>query len=288
MNATYKIESSILRSPDLELAYRVYSREYPENRQLLMLHGAGVSGQLTWELIIRRLANWSTIVVPDLRGAGKTRHRSRCEHAFTHQQLLGDLDRLVEQQGWEQFDVAGYSFGGLLAMLMKQRFGDRIDHTFLLEPALFDRRSVLEVRVLREQITDIAHGIRHHRPGHGLEEQLARFLDLVSPHRPRAGRAEEISIQRLAHRPVGLANALDCVTRTLHQVDRDQLLAAQQNTTSFYGGHSHPSLASFHRHIALHQSDWATFEIAGTDHSLPFQKPTRIASIMNQRIQSPA
>lgn len=251
-----------------------------------MLHGAGVSGELTWSLIIRRLAQWSTILVPDLRGAGKTWNRSRCEHPFTHLELLSDLDRLVERQGWEQFDVAGYSFGGLLAMLMKQGFGDRIGHTYLLEPALFDRRSVMEVRVLREQISEIAHGIRHHRPGHGLEEQLARFLDLVSPHRPRSGRAEEISIQRLAHRPVGLANALDCVTHTLHQLDRERLLAAQQNTTSFYGGHSHPSLGAFHRQLALQQRNWATFEVAGTDHSLPFQKPARIASLMNERIEN--
>lgn len=249
-----------------------------------MLHGAGVSGELTWSLIIRRLEHWSSILVPDLRGTGKSRHPSRQEHSFTAEQLLHDIKLLLEKHAWTEFDVAGYSFGGMLAMLLKQSLGTRIGHAFLLEPALLDRRSITEVGALREHFSEIAQGIRHHQPGHGLEEHIGKFLDLVSPHRQKTGRAAEMSIQRLAHRPVGLANALDCVTRTLQHLDRETLLLAQGRTTSFYGGHSHPALRAFHQNLATHQRDWVSHEIPGTDHSLPFQKPTRIASLINARV----
>lgn len=288
MTDLYEIHSATLRVPGQTVAYKLFSRDLENKRNLLMLHGAGVSGDITWSMIIRRLEHWSSILVPDMRGTGKTIHPSRQEHSFTHQDLLGDLELLLERLGWDDFDVAGYSFGGMLAMLIKQAFGARVGHTFLLEPALLDRRSITEVGALREHFSEIAHGIRHSQPGHGLEDHIQSFLDLVSPQRPKTGRSEALSIQRLAHRPVGFANALDCVTRTLQQVDRELLLAAQNRTTSFFGGHSHPALRAFHQSLAAHQQDWQAHEIPGTDHSLPFQKPTRIASLMNERITGSA
>lgn len=286
MTDLYQIQRFSLRVPGQTIAYSIFTRNLEKKRNLLMLHGAGVGGELTWNLIIRRLEHWSSILVPDLRGTGKTRHPSRQEHSFTAEQLLQDLRLLLEQHGWNEFDVAGYSFGGMLAMLLKQIFGKQINQAYLLEPALLDRRSITEVGALREHFSEIAQGVRHSQPGHGLEDQIAKFLDLVSPHRQKTGRAAEMSIQRLAHRPVGLANALDCVTRTLQQLDRAALLEAQGHTTSFYGGHSHPALRAFHQNLAVHQPDWVAHEIPGTDHSLPFQKPARIASLINERAAS--
>ena len=57
--------------------------------RLLLLHGGGVDGRITWSGILPYLANWNEILVPDLRGTGKTRFPDRGEHAFAVEEVQG-------------------------------------------------------------------------------------------------------------------------------------------------------------------------------------------------------
>lgn len=40
-----------------------------------------------------------------------------------------------------------------------------------------------------------------------------------------------------------------------------------------------------HLQLAERMPNWHYFHVAGTDHSLPFQKPRQIARIMNQELE---
>ncbi len=65
------------------IAYRTYSHpEVSTGRRLLLVHGAGVAGRYTWEVLQHFLTGWSEILVPDLRGAGDTQSLEALEHPF--------------------------------------------------------------------------------------------------------------------------------------------------------------------------------------------------------------
>lgn len=263
--------------------YRLYRGSRPAARRLLLLHGGGVDGKLTWEETIRRLRHWSEILVPDLRGTGKTHYPDRREHSFEAGEVVADLRGLLDSLGWNRFDLGGYSYGGLVAMLLKAARPDAVEKTYLLEPGLLggsDEEALLE---RREALLHAAHKLRKESE---LEDGLRIFLDAVSPTRSRSSTNEAIALARLAQRPGGLACILECVTRAAKTLDRANLIAAQAQVSGLVGERSGPELYAFCREIAATRSDWRCHLIPGADHALPFQKPEAIAAVMNAELEA--
>ncbi|MGJ8517653.1 alpha/beta fold hydrolase [Carnimonas bestiolae] len=277
MTSCYTLREGTLAVSDQRIFWRRLSSS-AEVRPLLLLHGAGVAGGLTWKGVVQQLRPRSAIVIPDLRGAGRTESLSGDEASFSADQIIDDLVALVDSQGFEQFDVAGYSFGGLMTMLLKQRLGSRIVDATLLEPGLLERANLEEMRAMRAGYQEAAQAIRESLGEQGID----RFLALIAPHRSRNPRVEKIITARLAQRPLGFANALDCVTEAIMSLDRASVLAAQQRVVSIVGGNSPHTLRDYHQQLARTQPSWRTVQLSGTDHSLPFQKPTHIARLIDR------
>lgn len=276
--------TQILTRPDQQLTYHLFTR--PPSQcltpgRLLLLHGAGVAGELTWSGILRRLSHWHEVLVPDLRGMGQTRAPDGIERPFTVEQVRDDVLQLLDQRGWFDFDLAGYSFGGLIAMLVAQSRPGVVKHTALLEPALMERADLATLQRVRQDYSDTAAAMRS---GDAAQRQtgIVKFLDRVSPHRSSSTRVEQATIHRLAHRPEGFSYALDAVTDAVNRLDREALFAAQRQVMTFYGGRSPEPLQQFHRQMAETRTDWQCVEVPGTDHALPYQKPQRIARGLDQ------
>ncbi|WP_136065667.1 alpha/beta fold hydrolase [Modicisalibacter radicis] len=278
MHADFVLHQGVLRRPDQHCAWRRLERVDGRGRgTLLLLHGAGVAGELTWGAMVGYLDAWRTLLIPDLRGMGQTHDPDHGERPFELDAVVGDVLALLDAQGAERLTVVGYSFGGLVAMRLKQCLGERIDGLGLLEPALLERAdhaAMVEVR------RDYAEAARHLRDAADPGAGIGAFLDLIAPHRTRNPRAERLSHRRLARRPLGFANALDCVTRAVHQFDREALLAAQRNVLSLVGGNSLEAMKRYHAALDGTRDDWCFAEVPGTDHSLPFQKPRRIGELL--------
>lgn len=272
----------ILALPDQHLFWQRLERAVfsasAGSRPLLMLHGAGVAGALTWGPLCAYLERRSLIVIPDLRGAGESRFPSGEEAPFELDQVVDDVIALLDAQALDCVDVAGYSFGGLVAMRLKQRQPERVANTLLLEPALLERADHAMMVRVREGYAVAAEEIR---AAPTPEAGITRFLDLISPHRSRNPRVERMTVGRLAQRHLGFANALDCVTRAVRTLDRAALLAAQRNVTSVVGGKSLEAMKRYHAELAAGRADWNYLELPGTDHSLPFQKPRRLAALID-------
>lgn len=117
------------------------------------------------------------------------------------------------------------------------------------------------------------------------EEGVRQFLDTISPNRKVSPLVEKVTIERLASRPDGFAYALKCVTDALHGVDREALVAAQGDVSSFIGGNSVAAMHEYQRTLAERLPNWHYYMVAGTDHSLPFQKPRQIARIMQAELE---
>lgn len=270
--------TATLSLPGQEVYYRLYRHEAAPARRLLLLHGGGVAGRLTWGGIVSRVASWNEILVPDLRGTGKTRYPDRQERGFEAEEVVDDLVALVAHLGWESFDLGGYSYGGLVAMLLKERPGARVEKTFLFEPALLGRMRQDEVATSRDWLLQAASLLKDPEQ---TEAGLDIFLDAVAPHRRRGSKSETVMRERLSRRPAGLARAVECVSRASRRLDREALVAAQAQVSSFIGERSHPDVYRLCQAIAARRADWRCHLIQGADHALPFQKPEAIARLMD-------
>jgi pimeloyl-ACP methyl ester carboxylesterase len=94
-----------MSSPEL------YFREAGSGPPLLLVHGLMVTGDM-FEPVLGAFASKHRVLVPDLRGHGRSRHLTP---PYTARQLAADLSRLLDHLGIESAAVLGYSQGGAIA-----------------------------------------------------------------------------------------------------------------------------------------------------------------------------
>ena len=279
MKAHFSVQTHQLETAEQRISYRLYRNRYAEQgRRLVLLHGAGVAGEDSWEHLVNHLQGWHEVLVPDLRGMGLTVGQDGCERGYRIEEVVADQICLLDQLGWWAFDLGGYSFGGLVCMLLKQAQPHRVHKQYLLESALVDRSDIDQAIAIRQRYSDIAQLLRE---GDDPEQSVLAFLQTVAPNRIASPRGDAISIARLGHRPQGFANALDAVTEASQRLDRAQLLADQGDLSSFVGGRSVEAMHLFNQQLTHQLDRWTYHPVRGCDHSLPFQKPRQLALQMD-------
>lgn len=112
---------------------------------LVLLHGFGSCGK-GWAAVADSLAGRYQLIVPDLRGHGRSTNPSG---SFTHRQSALDVYALLDQLGVTRFKAMGISTGGMTLLHMATQQRDRIDAMVLIgattefpEPARAIMRSV--------------------------------------------------------------------------------------------------------------------------------------------------
>lgn len=78
---------------------------------LLLVHGAMITGEM-FEPVLDHFAARHRVIVPDLRGHGRSR---ALPPPYTVAQTAADLSRLLDQLGIPSCEVLGYSQGGAVA-----------------------------------------------------------------------------------------------------------------------------------------------------------------------------
>ncbi len=94
-----------LKIGDMDLSNRTFGDGPP----LFLLHGFFGTGQM-WEAFLPGLAAEFQLIVPDLRGHGKSTNPSQ---AFTHRQSALDMFALADALGIDRFRAMGYSTGSM-------------------------------------------------------------------------------------------------------------------------------------------------------------------------------
>jgi pimeloyl-ACP methyl ester carboxylesterase len=89
----------------------VYFTEHGAGPTLLLAHGLMVTGEM-FAPVVRHFAAQHRVIVPDLRGHGRSRG---LPPPYTVAQLAADLSRLLDHLGVESTAVLGYSNGGAVA-----------------------------------------------------------------------------------------------------------------------------------------------------------------------------
>lgn len=264
--------------------------QYPETpsnsgNRLVLLHGAGVAGELTWTYICNYLNHWQEILVVDLAGMGRSEFLTDDDIEVGSFSL--QLVELLEALDWQQFDMAGYSFGGLVAVDYLSRFyrcssgRDFGGLLFLIEPAMLFSTKIEDLNYKADEYASIALEIAN---GETHVSVFRRFLDSVSPNRKPNKIADELTMQRLCENASGFAAALAVVAKNL--VARGEDFVAWRSPfsgISFVGGLSPDVMKVRHQRLVEQSQDWQLIEVPNSDHSLVFTKPRTIARAMNAK-----
>jgi pimeloyl-ACP methyl ester carboxylesterase len=86
----------------------LYFTEHGSGPPLLLVHGLGMSGDM-FEPIVAPLAKRHRLVIPDLRGCGRSRH---LPPPYSVKQQAADLAALLDHLDIASTDALGYSQGG--------------------------------------------------------------------------------------------------------------------------------------------------------------------------------
>jgi pimeloyl-ACP methyl ester carboxylesterase len=265
-------------------------------RRIVLLHGAGVAGELTWTFVANYLKHWDEVLVPDLLGMGESYFESSDQLAFTIEDICHSLQGLLRHLEWDAYDLVGYSLGGLVALELnadtKRQFNNQltpdttINSLCLIEPALFSDHSLTSALDFRQLFLPLAANIKlePHNDKHFLD-----FLNLVSPNRKRSAHVDKLAIQRLKLRPLGFANALTAVSEFADRLDEfklQHLIATIPKGLGIVGGLSHSGLLLAQQkiqHQLKSQSKlWHIESLANADHSLVYVRPKTLAGLINE------
>lgn len=105
----------------------------PQRPALLVLHGLGAHAH-TWDHVAEALADRYRVIVPDLRGHG----RSGWTASYTWQLLLEDALSLIAALGVPQVALCGHSMGGRVAYMLASRHPGRVARMVIAEAAPLD------------------------------------------------------------------------------------------------------------------------------------------------------
>ena len=253
----------------------VHVKEEGSGPALVMLHGAGVASELTWGPLLEQQRRERPVLCIDLRGMGRTHAIDGVERPLSLPEVVEDVVACLDTFSIRTFDLVGYSFGGLIALLVNRQLQGRCERLVLLEPALFERQSIEVLREVRANYVKATTALLN--PGE-VEHGIRQFLDLISPNRSKHPRVERMTIQRLATRPQGLAYALMAVNEAAWQVTRMPLVEAAPETCVLVGGNTPAIAHTFHQTLATQFPHWHYQSIAGVDHAMPFQKPAQVSA----------
>jgi pimeloyl-ACP methyl ester carboxylesterase len=252
-------------------------------RRLLLIHGAGVAGELTWSFVANYLQNWDEILIPDLPSMGGSSFQPRINvgdyfnRGVGFELYIDSLHELLHCFKWDDFSLGGYSFGGLLALHLSEQFSLR--SLALIEPA-----ALLSVRV--GDLID--RGRLYHDIGNKIlsspysESEFLQFLNTVSPDRSSDEKMDALAIKRLMAKPLGLAHGVLAVGEALQAHAADYAVWAPIIPgCSFVGGLSGQSMIERHQLLASKSLEWQFHEIPESDHGLIYTRPRQIARLMD-------
>jgi len=240
-------------------------------RRLVLLHGAGLAGDLTWRLVVNYLTEWDEVLIPDLPGMGYSAWLGGVNPDF--EMYLTAVTEHLASLLWDEFDLVGYSFGGLLAMHVSETHD--VGRLGLIEPAALLATDAATL------LTRASH--YHNQAGlliSGQEGAVLEFLDTVSPARDKSG--DSLVVRRLSENMTGLGYGVGAVAEALaRHAEYYASWTACVPGMSLIGGLSPVSMRERHLQLESESHSWTLHEVPRADHGVVYARPKQVASAIN-------
>ena len=143
--ATDTVQERWVSLPGLDL----FVREAGDGPPLLLLHGWPQHGAM-WEPLIGELAGDFRVIVPDLRGFGRSEAPAGPYDKHT---LAADVLALMDAEGIEKATIVGHDWGGWIAWLLALEHPERVERFADLDvPPPWSRDSQVSLAKLPKQL----------------------------------------------------------------------------------------------------------------------------------------
>jgi pimeloyl-ACP methyl ester carboxylesterase len=123
----------------------------PQARPLLMLHG-WLDNAASFSVLAPLLSDYYVIAL-DLTGHGHSGHRS-ADATYHIWDDLPEVIGVIEQLGWDRFDLLGHSRGAIISILLASALPERIEHLVLLDAIIPEPLAETEFPVQMRRFLD--------------------------------------------------------------------------------------------------------------------------------------
>lgn len=96
---------------------------------VVLIHGFGDTGDM-WGPLAARLARTHTVIVPDLRGMGRS---SKADGGYDKKSQAGDIRAVVEKLGQDRTAVVGHDIGTMVAYAYAARYPDKVTRLVVMD-----------------------------------------------------------------------------------------------------------------------------------------------------------
>jgi len=96
---------------------------------VVLIHGFGDTGDM-WGPLAARLARTHTVIVPDLRGMGRS---SRAAGGYDKKSQAADIRAVVEKLGQDRTAVVGHDIGTMVAYAYAARYPDKVTRLVVMD-----------------------------------------------------------------------------------------------------------------------------------------------------------
>jgi len=118
----------------------LYFTEHGSGKPLLLVHGLGMSGDM-FEPIVEPLAKRHRLIIPDLRGCGRSR---TLPPPYSVKQQSADLAVLLDHLGIASTDTLGYSQGGPVVQQLALDYPQKVKRLILSNTYAYNMASIKE------------------------------------------------------------------------------------------------------------------------------------------------
>jgi 3-oxoadipate enol-lactonase len=249
-----------------------YRLEGEGSRALVCIHGVG-SNLDAWDGIVAKLRDTFQILTLDLRGHGLS---SLVKGRYEIDDFVDDVLALANHVGFDQFDLAGFSLGGLIAQRLALTHPERLNKLVLLSTV--SGRTPEERERVATRLAALQSGDRGSHYDASLSRWLTEDFQQRNPER----------VARLRQR--NAENDPDCYAaayRVLAQTDFggfiDQISVPTLIATGEEDQGSNPRMAQYmHQRIPNSQLEI----LPGLRHSILIEAPEVVAALMRRFLAS--
>jgi len=111
---------------------QIYVRSGGSGPVVLLIHGFGDTGDM-WGPVVRDLMKTHTVVVPDLRGMGRSSHPAG---GYDKRTQAADMRAVMSALGYDHSAVVGHDIGNMVAYAYSARYPDKVDRLVVIDAPL--------------------------------------------------------------------------------------------------------------------------------------------------------
>src|SRR5216684_3191457 len=108
---------------------QIYVRSGGSGPAVLLIHGFGDTGEM-WGPVARELRKTHTLVIPDLRGMGRSSHPAS---GYDKRTEAADLRAVMVALGFDHSAVVGHDIGNMVAYAYTARYPDKVERLIVMD-----------------------------------------------------------------------------------------------------------------------------------------------------------